>query len=391
MTKLTVKQMISNEAATHPKGYLTELADVAGYTGQNKGSNFNKVLTDEKKEFDSFQGIMNVLDSIWKENSLEKMVQYSTEVDPKKKTARNFLEYLATARQFEAFNNLLDKMDSCTNKEANEWAKIYRLQYKYEVARTFDDYNELLKLINQLNVTITELKVYKKMLLCYCFDQMSDYTMTRVLSKEISHEIQLIENDYIKEMYTIRFNEVMSYIHLRVYNNPEAARECADKIISSNAKLSFKGFAYYIKGFSYLFTSFENTVLYLNKSIEIYEKLNRNHDVEKVKEELEMALILWNKIEDSKCISVKNQLLFEIKAGKIVNLDQLNEVTEPEFKLYFEGCITNNINKLFQSLIKFIKKNDMFLANLSKIELLKNGYDEETIEDMMTINVPERG
>lgn len=365
MVNKTLKEMILNEVSTHPKGYLSELAEIAGYTGQNKGSNFNKILTDEKKEFDNFQGLLNVVSYIWKNDSVEKMIQYSKDIDPKKKAARNLLEYLATERQFESFNNLLDSMDSCTNKEANEWAKLYRMQYNYELARTFEDYSELLKQINQTHVTIVELKVYKKMLLCYCFDQMSDYTMTRVLSDEINHELEIIENGYIKDMYTIRFNEVMSYIQLRVFNNPEAAIECADKILNSNTKQSFKGFAYYIKGFSHLFTSFEETVNYMNKSIEIYESLNRTHDVEKIKEDMELALVLWNKINNK------------------------NDIKEPTLKLYYEGCIDKDNNKLMLSLIKFIKKNDLFLANLPKIELLKNGYNNEILEEMMLMNMPE--
>jgi hypothetical protein len=30
-----------------------------------------------------------------------------------------------------------------------------------------------------------------------------------------------------------------------------------------------------------------------------------------------------------------------------------------------------------------MKKNDLFLANLSRIELLKNGYDEDIINEMI--------
>jgi hypothetical protein len=362
----TLKQMILNEVATHPKGYLTELAEIAGYTGTNKGSNLNKVLIDEKKEFDNFTGLVNLFRHLWGNDSLKMMVRYSEEVDPKKKTARNLLEGLVINREFEAFNTLLEKMDSCTNKESQEYARVYKLQYKYELARTCEDYNTLLREISLTNITLPELKVYQKMLLCYCFDQINDYTMTKILSREINDEIELIENEFIKDSYTIRLNEVMSYIQLRVYNDPEAARECAEKILSSNARLSFKGFAYYIKGFSYLFTSLDETVTYLTKSIEIYEELNRPHDVEKLKEDLELAYTLWNKIEQNKQLSV----------------DKI------ELKLYFEGCIDKDTNKLMLSLVKFIKKNDLFLANLPKIELLKNGYNSEILEEMMLINMP---
>jgi hypothetical protein len=383
--QLTFKAMILNELDNGAKGLTAdELAEISGYSS---GSNLRKVLRDEKKEFEKFTGLIKIAGLIWEKESIEMMIKHSTEVDPKKKAARNFLEYLVRNREFEAFNNLLDKMDECSNKESNEYAKIYRLQYEYELAKETEEFEELLKKISATHVTISELKVYKNMLLCYCFDQISDYTMTKVLSKEIELELEKIENEYIKEMYMIRYNEVMSYIYLRVYNNPDKARGCADKILESNAEIAFKGFAYYIKGYSYMFTSHEKAMGYLNKSVSMYEKLNRTHDIELLNKDIEFVNIFWGKCDKENTLTIKNQVFLQVSNNKKVDIVFLEEVKEQEFKLYFEGCMNKDNKKLMLSLIKFIKKNDLFLANIPRIALIRNGYDEEILDEMISMQV----
>lgn len=385
MKNLSVKQMIINEVVTHPKGYLTELADVAGYTGQNKGSNFNKVLTDEKKEFDSFQGIMNVLDSIWKENSLEKMVQYSTEIDPNKKTARNMLEYLASSREFDALNNLLDRMDNCSNKESLEWAKIYRIESKYQFVEGTDNINSLIQEISNTYVTRTELEVYKKIYIHYCCYLKKDYDTMEFLLKQIQKEVEFIKNEYIKERYLIKVNEIAAYTNLFAYDNKEVAREYADWILESSATTAYKAYAYYIKGYSYLYTSYDEAVKYLNKSIELYEKINRQQDIDEINQDIEFMKVYWNKHTD--CSYIENELFKKAKNGQEIQ-NELNKVElNPEFKLYYEGYQRKDSKKLLLSLIKFIKKNDLFLSNLPKIELLKCGYDIDVISEMVSMNI----
>jgi hypothetical protein len=360
MTNHTLKQMILNEIESHPRGYAEELATISGT--YSNGSNLKKVLNDPKKEFEKFQGLINIVEFIWKSDSIEIMVEYSKEVDVNKKTARNFLEYLATNRKFEAFNSLVERMATSTNKESLEWAKIYKFQYQYELSKTIEDYQSLVKEINQTQINTFELNVYKKMLMNYCFNQLSDYGMLKMLSVEIENDVELIENEYIKERYTIRSSEIMAYYYLKIANNPEAARKCADKIISSNAKPAFKAYAYFIKGYSYLFTSYDKAILYLTQSKEIYISLNRQFEIDDLTRKLKFVNAYWGKTEWE-----------EYTTGIELNV---------EYQLYFDGCNSKDNKKLMVSLIKFVKNNDLFLANLPKIELLRNGYDEEILDEL---------
>jgi hypothetical protein len=376
--------MILNIIESNPRGYSNELAEISGYSS---GSNLVKVLRDEKKEFDKFFGLIELIKYIWKNEYVEMMVKFSSEIDPNKKTARNMLEFLSTHRQFNAFNRLLNRMDQCTNKESLEWSRVYRMQYKYEMAQTVDEFNQLLKEIDRIHVTFFEMKIYRKMLMNYCFDQKQDYGMTRFLFDEITDDVEIIENEYIKEMYLIRLNEVKSYTFLRVYDKPVEARKCADWIINSSARIGFKAYAYFIKGHSYLFTSLEDTISNLKKGIALYEQMGRKRESEDLMEKIEFAQIYWDQFENDKCKFVINDLFLKMKNGQDVCNELNNVELTPEFKCFYEGYNNKDNKKLLLSLIKFIKKNNLFLANLVKIELIKNGYDEEIISEMVSMNI----
>jgi tetratricopeptide (TPR) repeat protein len=272
-------------------------------------------------------------------------------------------------------------MDECTNKESKEFAKIYRMQYKYRFAMTHDELIKLIGEISEIHVTFAELKVYKKILINYTCFLLQDYDKCKFILSEIEDELELIDNDYIKEMYLIRVNEVKCYTYLKAFNDPETSRKCADWIINSNAADGFKAYAYYLKGHSYMFSSYEDAMKCFEKAINLYE--SRHQDIEEIKEEIEFVKVFWDK--QVKQNYIKNELFYKIKTGENVSLDGYQ--LQPEFKLYLEGFSTKNIKKLLLSLIEYIKIKDLFLANLAKIELKNNGYDEQIISAMVSMNV----
>jgi tetratricopeptide (TPR) repeat protein len=274
-------------------------------------------------------------------------------------------------------------MDEASNKESKEYAKIYRMQYKYQplAYNDYDAFSRLIQEISEIHVTFPELKVYKKILINYCCFLIQDYTKLKILLTQIEQEMKLIENEYLKEMYLIRVNEVKCYTYLKAFNDPETSRECADWIINSNAAEGFKAYAYYLKAHSYMFSSYEEAIDCYEKAIKMYE--NRHQDIEEIKEEIEFVKVYWDK--EVKHNYVKSELFYQIKKGNKISLDEYN--LTPEFKLYLEGYSSKNNNKLLLSMIGYIKIKDLFLANLAKIELIKNGYPKDVISAMVSMNV----
>jgi hypothetical protein len=380
---ISVKQMILNEIDKHPKGYSNILAEVAGFNGNQKGTNFRKVLNNESKEFENFGGFVKLIKYLWKENYVNVMIKYSNEINPNKKTARNLLELLMSNRKFDALLSLLDKMEQCTNNESREFAKMYRLFYKYDHTLT-KDIDPVLKEISETNVNTTEMQIFKKLLLTYCFMRKNDFVMTKSLMEETERIIDSVENEYLYKMYVIRLHEIMTYNYLNVYNDTKTSRKYADEIIEADADEHFVAFANYIKGYSFFFNSYDNAVLYLNKSIEMYINMNRLDDVEDVKQAIEFLKIFWDKNE-CPAIYPKNKLLESAKNGLELDIDKTNVNITPEFILYAEGIKGNDKTKLMLSLIKHVKKNNIFMANLAKIELLKYGENEMIIEELMCV------
>jgi hypothetical protein len=378
---ISVKQMILNEIDKQPKGYSSVLADIAGFNGDQKSTNFRKVLNNEAKEFDNFNGLVNLIKFIWKENYVNVMVKYSYEVHPNKKTARNMLELLMSNRRFDAFLNLLDRMEQCTNSESREFARMYKLCYRYDNTLT-KDIDHLLKEISETVVITKEMVVFKKLLLNWCFMRKNDFVMTKCLMEDLESIIDTIESNYLHKMYKVKLHEIMSYNYLNVYNDPKTARKYTDEIIESDIDEHFIAFANYIKGYSFFFSSYDNAVLYLNRSMDIYSNMNRVDDVEDIKQALEFLNIFWDKNE-APAIYPRNKLLEYAKKGIEINVSKLD--IEPEFLLYVEGIRENDKTKLMISLIKHVKKNNIFMANLTKIELLKHGENQFVIEELMNV------
>lgn len=381
----TFKQWIINEVENQPRGYMDIIAKEIGYS---TGSALGKILNDEDKEFKKFNSLIKLVGIFWGLESVKYMVNYSEEIDPNNMTmtARNMLEYLASARQFDALNNLLDKMDNCDNKESKEWAKMYRMESKYQFVEGTDNINKLIQEISSIHVTKLELEVYKKIYIHYCCYLKKDYETMEFLLKQIRKEVELIKNEYIKERYLIKVNEIAAYTNLFAYNKREVAREYADWILESSATTSYKAYANFIKGISYTFSSYDEAIKYLNRSIELYKMISRCDDIKEIEQEIEFINIYWDK--NYECDSIKNVLFAKAKNGKNLSDVELNNVElDQETKLFLDGYSNKDNKKLVLSLIKFVKNDNLFLANLPKIELIKNGYDQDIISAMISMNV----
>jgi hypothetical protein len=188
-----------------------------------------------------------------------------------------------------------------------------------------------------------------------------------------------IENEYIKNRYILRLDEVMSYNSLRVENNPEKSRNYALHIIDNTNELHFHGYANFIIGLSYLYTSYEKAINYLEASKEAYKEMNRPEEVLEIEQQIEFTKVYWGKFE-GKCQFEKNQLLLNVKNGNEVII---GEDIQPEYNLFIKGLIVKNEKLLMLSLIKYMKNNDKFFANLPKLELLKQGYDEDILFELI--------
>jgi hypothetical protein len=140
--------------------------------------------------------------------------------------------------------------------------------------------------------------------------------------------------------------------------------------------------AYYVKAYSYIFEDFDKCIYNFQKSMEYYKRINRQAVVDELIQEMEIVYILWDKEIDF--ISEFVKTLFKVKHQQksVEELDRfINEETEA-WIYYFKGFYSNDRVLIFSSFMKFRKKDDYFLSNLPKLELIKRGAKEEVINSL---------
>jgi hypothetical protein len=376
--------MILEKINKSQRGCAEHLAKISGY--YSSGTNLMRVLRNPSKEFDNLNALIRIIRYLFGDDEKKLMVQYSTEVDVNNKSARHILEYLSTNRLLDSMKNLIDKMANCKNRESREYAKVYQLQYQRHTDYYSLDTESFIKSINEIKTNVKELKVYLNLLKFYLAYYIQDYRMASSLSKIISLDIDDIKDEYIKSAYKAKYDEALSYIYLRVFNQPEESREKSEAVLNNTVGLGAITYAYYTMGCSYMFSSYDQSLGYLNKSIELYKSLNLESAVKDVKEKVDLLNVIWEKNED--IYSITPKLLQDSKRGVLQESSLMRFKDEIDISFYYliRGILDNNTDQLLLSLIEFIKIGDTFMGNLPKLELLRRGFNEEVLKALISIN-----
>lgn len=381
----TLKQIILDYIEKSPKGTAERLAKISD--SYSSGSNLKKVLCDPNKDFDSLNGLIKIVKYAFGEYENKLIEQYSTEINPNNKIARHMLEYLTVNRRLDYLKKMIDNMLECKNKESREWAKFYSIQYEWQKDFYGLDFLDILNKLNGFKTNSHELNTHKTIMRCNCFYKNRMYRMSYELSHGIKNSLENIKDDFIKISYGVKFNEIMSYLSLRVFNEPEEARIYAQKVLEFNIGQSFNAYANYILGCSYLFTEYDTSIKYLTESEKIYTSINRIDAADNVKEEIELLGIMWDKDIFSVYYSKEYKYYWLVKNNKEINIDLKSLNLEEQFYLLIKGMIENDTDVILHSLIMFVKNGDLFLANLPKIELLKRGFSEDVIKALLSIYI----
>jgi hypothetical protein len=381
----TLKQMILEKIDHSPRGYSEELAKISG--SYSSGSNLKKVLKSPDKEFDSLSALLKIVKHIFgTENKKKLMEQYSTEIDPNNKCARHMLEYLSVNRLLDSMKNLLDRMSECKNKDSREWAKIYSLQHEWQTDYYGMDFNLFINRLNEFKTNIHELNTMISIMRCNIYYKEKMFRMFHELSHTVQFSIENIKDEFIKTSYYVKYNEILSYLSLKVFNEPDKAREYAEFVLESDIGKTFNAYAHYIIGCSYLFTDYEKAKDHLYQSYKIYMDINRIDAADNVNEERELLEIVWDKDIFSIHTNKNYRYYWMARSNRPISEDLENLNLDKSFYFLIKGMKDNNNENLLQCMILFVKQGDLFLANLPKFELLKRGYSENIIKELMSIH-----
>lgn len=382
-----LKKYITNEKAKD-KTLLTRLAKAAGHSGT---STISKWLGKPEKELESVEAFLAIIREIAPENELEIIEKHIEKLDPKKKGARKMLEYLSNNRLLKAMRLLLDRMEYCSNDESREWAKIYELQYEWQVNYFTIDADTHLKKLRKLKSEDPSLNIFIQLMKCYAYYKKENDTMSSEYAEELLSELEILEDGFIKTSYTAKVNEVLSYINLWVKSDVDTARENAKFVIDANIGKTFTAFAYHVIGYSNYYESYEEAEKNLLISRELYRELGRDAAVIDADDTLERIKIFWDiKNPSEGFVSVQNELLFRSQKGE--NITDLLEKSKDELhddaiSCLIKGHSENSNEILSQSVLKFLKKGNTFCAKVPMFALKKRGFSEIILNEMINFHL----
>lgn len=359
-----IRQIIRNEMEGQYRDITnSQLADVIGVDKSLISKFFN-----EGTEI-SFKHIFNAVRYLnpIKEKEIMSQICRLLEREENKRAA---LEYASTNRDMVLFKSILNDFSKSTTIN-RDWAKAYQVAFEYQSNEK--TYDELLVLIHHCSPKQVEAKIIVRLTEAMILYKQHKYAHLKTIANIIDGLIPLVKNEYLRDSYYMRINELLAAVYLHS-NEMTLAREYANKIISSNLGAKFVADAYYTIGTSFLHEDFSEHIKYLSTCANMYEEQGRMDLVKIIRESnIKFAQIHWGKdIENFDSEDVSERAHYEAKWGDkekaISLLDSLlngqDVKTESNFKKYYRGLATNNPEILLESFFGFIDNSDKLYAML---------------------------
>ncbi|MCY7492910.1 AimR family lysis-lysogeny pheromone receptor [Bacillus safensis] len=281
----------------------------------------------------------------------------------KKKNFAPALEYCYAKKLFDVIHFLIND-----NNKDDMWAVIYRLilNYRLDVGSV-----EFRKELNGLQADRSETKILLDILKMYLNYDMGKYELALFQIEIIQEAIQEINDPFLTISFSARLEEVLINIYLKQENNIEKARRSAENLLEDDLSLNLNLQAYYTLGLSYILESYQTSLYYYLKCINILEKHpDRVKELIQNKEEIAILQSLWNeKVEERYQVTLLAKTL--ASGESLIKFYKHNYYSKYAYLL--DGIKENSKEKLLISLCMFTEKKDIFRSNIPKIHLKKLG------------------
>jgi tetratricopeptide (TPR) repeat protein len=383
---LTLKQRILNKLENNKKELSEKIAEIAGYSGKNKINNFKKVLINQEREFDNFNGLVKVVQTLFPREEKKLMAEYALTVDPNKKTARYMLEYLSLNKKTEELHKLIEKMLNCSNKESVLWASLFSIDR--QVINKNLTTTEALTKFSGLALKSIDTIIRCEIMKSYSFLDMKDYQMAYEFVYPLQEKILDIKEDYIRETFLGRCLSILAECEIR-RDNIKSARDYCQEILRNTQVVDFKIKAYLHFGNSFILESYDKALGYLYKGLELANSYDENMTLQ-LKRSINTTNNYWKKVipypnlTEDQAPDLHENAFSEInknnlnKAKEIlesINQESMND-NEKGFHFYLKGLISKSIDDFSLSVIHFKKSKDSHFVKLPLLELQKLGLNK---------------
>ncbi len=260
---------------------------------------------------------------------------------------------------------MIEKAKDHPNESLNEWSKVHKLDMDY-IKREDKKSSSFLEQLNRLNVSDSNLEIYVRVLKSQHNYYNQNYNIVKSFLLEAKSLLDESKNEFLKTSYSIRLDQILGYVHLKVNNDPELCRECANNLIDNSNIISYVAYGYYLKGLSFFYTDKEMAELNLTKSKEMYLNIGKTNFISDVNDKTMLLDYYWN--------------------NNLNSLTKSNEKSKA-LQLYIEGVKHGCKKTLYFSLSEFVKSGDAFFSNLPMRKLVSQGEDKDVLTSIQNINI----
>lgn len=303
----------------------------------------------------------------------------------KPENIKSSMEYLSTNRHLNELRSLIYRCD--TLGVLKDWSDTYKIVLNMQSFGK--SYDELLTDIQDARQTIKDirLRTMLEIIEANVHHRLYESSSFSRLIRSAESKLADMKEDFLKKSLSVRVTELKSQEALFVKNDVKLAREYAKEIISSKTGTKFVADANNIIGTSYMYENMEKSLKYIEKSIKQLRKINC-HEVADSYEYGTKRLIktYWDEelTEEDPNIQ-KSELAFML--GKRGDKEQavkiLDSIDQTPFRLYYRGVAENDPMIHFRALGEFIRRNELFYAQLPFIELSKHKEYKEAVKNLL--------
>lgn len=288
------------------------------------------------------------------------------------------LEYCSIHRLQDTLKYLLGL--DVQNVVTKEWIRIYSYIYNLETNHDF------IQRLRQERVTTLEMKVFTRIIEIYYYYYKHNYKTFFTLNERLENDINEIEDDFIKDMYSYRL--ILLYANSNFYKGDvEVCRYYAEKGISYNIDPFKTANAYLTIGLSYIYESYDQVLSNLIKSKELLMNIGEvefANDVES--KSIAFTKNYWSTDLDTiKTNDISEQAHLYIKLGEkekaFALLQQIEDKTP--FTYYYMGLALDGEEGrryLYRSIKEFRRQEDFHFILLPIFDLKRRGEPEYILE-----------
>ncbi|WZX99243.1 AimR family lysis-lysogeny pheromone receptor [Bacillus sp. FSL W7-1360] len=247
--------------------------------------------------------------------------------------------------------------------DISHWRYLYRVE-RMRHAYTLDD---ALDVVRELTGK-EEMKVKVLLLKTQLYAENGDLTTAGAIAKKAVIKMNKLSDSFMRKSLKMRANCLLAESKLFVEDETEEALAYANKVIDSPfAPVRMVAASMRVKGLSYMYTSYNKSISYIEEAVRLYEYAGEMHMAEKMmKEDLARVKNVHQQIFEEAGLEgeeLAHQYIVRGEKDRALNIIRTLRTQSPYARLY-RSWIENNIDGVIQSQHYFAKHQRAFDSRL---------------------------